>query len=205
MEQRTKEWLEARKGVFTASNIWKLLGKSLNTETAKTYIREKAMEILGIEIPSFTTPAMQWGTDNEALAFRFAKRRLGIDFKEVGFQKDYDLNLGGSADGISENHALEIKCPFNTSEHIKHKLEIKNGETLFIHKPEYYYQLQCNMMVYQKNKGYFVSFDPRLDKNLGWHAVEIEDHVGTQVLIQERVKQATLILNEYLNLLNPNT
>ena len=48
MEQRTKEWLEARKGVFTASNIWKLLGKSLNTETAKTYIREKAMEILGI-------------------------------------------------------------------------------------------------------------------------------------------------------------
>lgn len=201
MKQRSEEWFEVRKGKFTASNIYKICGKSIDTQTAETYILEKLSERLGVSTIQYQTDSMRWGEETEPLAFdvvnKFEK------FKESTF-KPYNDYFGGSPDGVNTEKILEIKCPYNPVEHLRH-LKIINGLTLKQIKPEYYWQIQANMLVFDRQKALFASFDPRLNHEKLIHMVVIERDLEASKLILERVQQATLILNEYLELLNLNT
>ena len=79
-EQRSEGWHNARLGMFTSSEIYKLMTKpklksEVLSEGAKTYILEKVAESLtGIREEVPTTKAMQWGIDNEPLAKRHLAR-----------------------------------------------------------------------------------------------------------------------------------
>jgi exodeoxyribonuclease (lambda-induced) len=198
MEQRTKDWFDARKGCFTASQISRILGKSLETKEAQSYITEKLAEVLNIELPSSVTQAMEWGTKYEEWAFKWVnKAYFTMPFEKAGFLKHENYSfLGGSPDGLSKNAVLEIKCPFSSLEHLKYKLNIKDNETLKKVNSDYYYQLQCNMLIAKKPKGVFASFDPRLQKEIALHIVEIEQDVDAMKLIEERACEAYEILKE---------
>jgi len=114
--QGSEEWLEARRGLITASTLGKLITpstlKPADNETSRTLILTLAAERITGRIdyvhPTFD---MQRGTDDEPFA-----RELYADnyapVTEVGFitRTDADVTVGYSPDGlVGETGLLEIK------------------------------------------------------------------------------------------------
>lgn len=200
IQQKTNEWFELRRGKFTSSNIYKLLGKSLNTEVAKTYILERLSQRLGTTPPEkIVTNSMLWGEEHEPIAFQLLENYKGYELEKSTFclHKDYDF-FGGSSDGENSRLELEIKCPYNSIIHLKH-LQATDKESLKKVSLEYYSQLQSNMLIKGKEVGLFVSFDPRLPHDKGLHIVEINQDKDWQNFIIDRVLKAEEMLNEFQN------
>ena len=139
---------------------------------------EKAVEILTGEIPeSFTSTAMQWGTDTEPLARSAYEAITGNLVQEVGFIDHPTIkNFGASPDGvIDEMLILEIKCP-NTATH----LELLLGGQV---KYEYIVQMNGQMMCTETTRCHFVSYDPRVPDNLSFslHAFTYDIDLRKQI------------------------
>lgn len=211
MNQRTDEWLEIRKGKFTGSEIWKLMvepkskSESLS-ETAKSYILEKIVEQYSVDdSESFTTAAMQWGVDYEPLAKKWYTKLTGNQIEECAYihHKLFPMNAGGSPDGYitKTNSIIEIKCPFNGVNHIKHimiephlmKQECK----------EYYWQMQFYMMILDADFCEFISFDPRINESWGLHIKRIERNDIDMQLIDNKIELAINYKNELIKKLKP--
>lgn len=197
-EQRTPVWHEDRLGKFTSSEIHKLMtepkDKSLKlSKTAESYIIDKVSEQLTGLYSSFENEATIWGVEQETLAKHWFTKLTGIEVKDCGFiDHDSIPNYGGSPDGIIEVDGeigiIEVKCPFNTSNHIKHCLtDSENFKTDF---KEYYYQMQSNMLIVGASFGFFVSFDPRIDKDCGLFIMKINYDVLTGETILNKVELA---------------
>lgn len=170
-EQRSLEWHAARLGVFTSSEIYRLMtkpklkGEALS-EGAKTYILEKVAESLtGIHEEVFTTQAMQWGIDNEPLAKKHLARLNNWTIEETSFIKVDSLNYGGSGDGwIREiNGALEVKC-LNTVNHLK---EIRDTEDLKGNLPIRFWQVLSDAYLRECDVAVLAWFDPRIPNDFG--------------------------------------
>ena len=181
MEQRTAEWHQARLGKVTASKIADVMMKP----SAAGYQNYKAQlvceRLTGNPTESFTSAAMQHGTDTEPQARAFYEMQTGLDVKEVGFVDHPSITMtGASPDGlIGDSGLVEIKCP-QQPKHIK---------ALMGSKPDrrYILQMQWQMVCAERSWCDFVSFNPSfpaemqmnvlrvdLDKNL---AAEITDAV----------------------------
>lgn len=161
MEQRTVEWFEARKGKFSASEIHKLMGKTINTDTAQTYILEKATEeISEIIIDPFDNKAMEYGRTWEPVAKSYYSEVTGHKVNDFGF-KLLNEHAGCSPDGLidGQQKGLEIKCPYLPINHTKHLL-IENQEQLKSERKEYYYQVMFSMLCFGFKEWDFVSFSP---------------------------------------------
>jgi len=170
-EQRSLEWHAARLGVFTSSEIYRLMTKpklksEVLSEGAKTYILEKVAESLtGIREEVFTTPAMQWGIDNEPLAKKHLSRLNGWTIEETSFIKIESLNYGGSGDGWVRdlNGALEVKC-LNTVNHLK---EIRDSEDLKGNLPMRFWQVLSDAYLRECDVAVLAWFDPRIPNDFG--------------------------------------
>jgi hypothetical protein len=173
--EETNEWEAARLGKFTASQIHVLMGTGKTKAEyfsvgAMTYILEVAGELItGEKADDFGgNSATEWGHANEALAVRAFEAET---FMEVAYYgnanpKFYPLEqapqfAGGSPDFETTHAVGEVKCPQKTAHHLK-RLSYKNAADLKKNEPGYYGQLQFNMLCAGKEKGVFVSFDPRL-------------------------------------------
>ena len=174
MEQRTSEWYLARKGKFTASEIYNLLTTSKKKdetfgETALTYIKGKVSEYLMqedvfIEMQdlAFSNTATRWGEQYEPEARQLYSELTGIEVEETGFIP-YSRHSGGSPDGLWKNGQglIEIKCPFNPSKHIEFMM-MKTQDDLKEANKQYYWQCMSNMLFAGCSYIDFVSYDPRL-------------------------------------------
>ena len=113
--QGSDAWLEARRGIVTASTVGKLLtsaGKVANNDTSRALIETMAIErITGRVEYMHPTRDMQRGTILEPFARDLYAQHYG-EVKEVGFMR-LDGNghaLGYSPDGlIGDDGLLEIK------------------------------------------------------------------------------------------------
>lgn len=188
-EQRTYDWYKARFGMFTASEVHKLMGKtdmnkSKNGEvvfgdTAMSYIyriaSERKLLYNGIwdsmtdeEKDDFirtqyaSNKAMQWGTEHEDMARnRFAFETSKI-ITEVGSCVNTNLLcLSASPDGVIENEdaLVEIKCP-SLETYARYSDRIHDNLSLLEEKPEYYWQIQTQLWVTEKKLCYFVWYHP---------------------------------------------
>lgn len=160
VQQGSPEWLEHRRGKFTMSNLSKLME---STPAA----RNKLIDCLAMEVKSanFDNAAMAWGRNHEAQARSIYNLSALHQARECGFFCHLEWPIGGSPDGVIEISegtiigGIEIKCPFNQDQHLKHL----DG----IIKPEYYWQCQGNMWLTDAMFWDFISFDPRLrDDNM---------------------------------------
>lgn len=205
--QRSDAWHSVRLGRFTSSEIHKLIGepKTKNqwglTDTASTYIKEKAAEILtGRPQLSPDTIATQWGVEQEVVCKSLMQDR-GYVIEETGFHP-YEDHAGGSPDGFiiaKETSVLEIKSPFHSVNHIKH-LIIQDQDELKKVCKEYYWQVQANMLFTGKQSALFVSFDPRMSgKEL--HLLPVEVNTTDIVLLNEAIGKASKYLKHILELL----
>lgn len=201
------EWVRARWGKFTASEIWKILGKGVGADLfgagAKTYIRKKAIEKLTTfwENPKieFAKPIL-WGKRYEEPAFRHYVKMTGLtDMRYLGTDNpvffEYGENAGGSPDGVMGvggiiKCGLELKCPADSGVHWDY-LGMATQWDLKEYCIEYYTQMQFLMMMLNADLWHFASFDERYkDSRFQMKIIEIQPDIQFQQNLGLRLKVA---------------
>lgn len=167
VEQRSLEWFELRKGKITSSEFYKIMGdgkgKDPLSETAKTYLLEKVSESFNGFLAPTSGMALDWGRDLEDMALEIYKNKSKEPATKCPFIQ-VNEHYGGSPDALVEKRgAIEIKCPYNSTNHFKHGL-IKSDADFKKTSPAYYYQSMSHMLVSGAEWCDFVSFDPRVDE-----------------------------------------
>lgn len=167
------EWMQMKCGKFSGSEISDLLVEGKKKDeyfgvAGHSYIRKKLAEILtGIVVEINGVPAMEYGNSLELDGCTAFEKHVGLKVSYMGkvnpkfFQwSDYS---GSSPDGLieAENAIIEIKCPYNSAEHVRH-LFLDSADDLKIERKDYYAQLMMNLLCTGKKKAYFVSYDPRI-------------------------------------------
>ena len=200
MEQRSEEWYEIRRGKFTASNIHKLMGVKGLGKTGLTYIDEVVADMLSDESEDerFENKAMRWGTDWEPVAAAWYAKAFNKELEERGFVL-YSKDAGASPDRliVDEKKGIEIKCPFNRANHLKH-LKLNDASELKAECPEYYWQIMFNILCCDYESWDFVSFDPRYIEDLKLFALEVNRNDEDCNLLEQRLGEAIDIKNNIL-------
>jgi hypothetical protein len=209
IEIYSPEWFINRQGNFTGSEIWKLMTearskKDVLSKTAETYILEKVWEKLSGEVKQgINNMATEFGNDNEPIAKKFYTSVTGNEVKESLMLYSNEIEgLTGSPDGlIGEDGLIEIKCPYNGANHLKHCF-ITSDETFLSEQPEYYYQMQCYMLLSGRKWCDFVSFDPRIISDLGLFIYRVNANEEIIEKMTEKVKLARELFNKYFESFN---
>ena len=162
--QGTPEWFAQRLGNVTASRMSDVLakGKSGEAVTRQKYRMQIIAErITGLVAESFTSAAMEWGTEQEKFARIRYEADTGYFVDEAEFYTHPTIKwLGASPDGLLNDTGglLEIKCP-NTQTHLGYLLD-KKAPAAYIN------QMQTQMWVTGRAWCDFVSYDPRVPERL---------------------------------------
>lgn len=161
--QRTPEWFEFRLGKVTASRIGDLMAKTRSGYSASraNYMAELVIQRLtGTVEQGFTSPAMQWGTEQESNARNAYSFFTENAVEEIAFINHPTIEqAGASPDGlVGDDGLVEIKCP-NSATHLDTLLTGKINN-------KYILQMQWQMACSSRKWCDFVSFDPRFPEDL---------------------------------------
>jgi hypothetical protein len=202
---------EQRFGKFTSSENWKLLVSGKNKgdvfgETAKTYIKEKAVEILTQRRKEqFSARATDWGNEYEYKAVQEYNRFYFVDVEYFGSTNpkffpcpEFEKYAGGSPDFLAGATVGEVKCPYDSVNHLDNLLLRNVDEFKKLHK-EYYTQIQFNIHCTGSEVGHFVSYDWRFQDEKQLFILEIPKDKEHIELILDRLKIAIDNLNELVN------
>ena len=161
LEQGTDEWLEARRGLVTASTMNRLVTPTLKTadnDTSRALLNTLACErITGHVEPHFETFDMARGHNEEPWAREEYAAHQGVEVAQIGFMtREFNgATLGYSPDGlVNDDGLIEIKCP-NTATHID---TILTGAVPDKYLKQMLFQMACT----GRDWCDFVSFDPRM-------------------------------------------
>lgn len=163
IEQGTDAWHALRCGKVTASRIADMLAKTKSgwgASRANYKAQLVAERLTGVVAESFTSAAMQWGTDMEPEAVAAYAFYHGADPAPVGFVHHPTIEMAGASPDrlIGEDGLIEVKCP-QTATHIETLLE---GAV----PGKYRLQMQMQMACTDRQWCDFVSFDPRLPEDM---------------------------------------
>lgn len=202
-------WWENRLGNFTGSEVHRLMTeprskKDILSKGAETYIREKVYEKLsGQPKQSIDNYATAWGHENEPIAKRYYTARTGNEVIESKLLISENIEgLTGSPDGlVGDEGMIEIKCPFVGSNHLNFFF---NEETFETENNDYYYQMQCYLLLSGRKWCDFISFDPRLilNSDAGLYIRRWEANEDVQERMIEKVTIARDLFNQYLDAFN---
>lgn len=147
-----------------ASEIAQFMGKIPN-KTAEGAVYKKIAKLVGGRVSGdgYISAEILWGVENEQSALDLFNFEIDACFVKPETKYLPNLILHASPDGFCENRkqVVEIKCP-NSDTYIKYVTNIKDAQTLKEVCPEYYWQMQLQMYVFDTNSGYFVAYDPRV-------------------------------------------
>jgi len=168
VEQLSPEWFAQRCGKATASRISDIVAKTKSgySTSRANYMAQLVVERMTNQVAeSFTNSAMEWGIENEGFARANYESKMNLLVTETGAIDHPTIPMSAaSPDGlvVDKDNAslgcLEIKCP-NTAQHISTLL----GEEV---AKKYYDQMQWQMACTGRYWCDFVSFDPRMPKEL---------------------------------------
>ncbi len=181
-QQGTPEWFAARLGCVTASRIADVMMKP-TTAGYQNYRAQLICERLtGVPTETFTSAAMQHGTDTEPQARAFYEMETGLEVAEVGFIPHPTIEgSGASPDGtVGDVGLVEIKCP-QPAEHIR---TLTGGDI----KRQYVLQMQWQMACTGREWCDFVSFNPALPFDMQIHIQRVEADAALQSEITEAVQ-----------------
>ena len=199
IEQGTPEWFAARLGNVTASRVADVIAKTKSGYSASrdNYMAQLICErMTGTVAESFTSSAMQWGTETEPLARAAYESAADVLVDQVGYVPHPVINrAGASPDGlVGADGLLEIKCP-NTATHI---------ETLLSEKvpSKYITQMQWQMACTGRQWCDFVSFDPRLPDGLQLFVSRVEAYSEYITTLEHEVEMFLIELDNKIFKLN---
>lgn len=142
MEQKSKEWFDARRGKLTGSSVGAALG--LNPwKTPDDLIRQMVRDYHGAESEFQGNIATAHGNLHEPLAVMDYTAETGNIVDECGFfvHPEHEW-LGASPDGlIDDDGVLEVKCPFGLRNKKGADLVFKSAKD----QPHYFAQMQIEM------------------------------------------------------------
>jgi len=154
IQQRTKEWHQARTGRITASRVGAILGNS-PFRTRADVMREMVREALGAESEFQDNVAVRWGRDNEDGALLDFRLDTGLAVEPIGFVTLEDW-AGVSPDGFtSDGGGVEQKCPYS----LRAAVAPVPFKTL-AEQPHYRDQVQFSLYVTGKPHWYFSQWCP---------------------------------------------
>jgi hypothetical protein len=201
------DWKDFRKGLFTSSQINRLMASPTKKEIeagekiskgAKTYILELIANVEAGFKKEFYSSAMEWGNEQEPQAVLRLAEMLGKDVTDNDFIYTsvggwvffvYDKKSGGTPDVILNDAIVEIKCP-DSHTHRYYRTFV-NSDNIASELPDYYDQMQHNMMLCQRDMCYFMSFDPRFkDVNKQVHLIEVKADKDRQQQILDKIELA---------------
>lgn len=208
----TAENKAARRGLFTASEIHKLItpsGKLAASETRDQYVMDIAFEAATGYRRSLSSRQLEHGNMYEYEAFEsFAELFSGWTIRNnVLFTSN---NIGATPDGFvvdldgNKLATIDIKCPY--TQFLKQKIMANNGEC----PHEYYWQAQCQMFCSQLTRHYLVRYwtsgdiedNTVLNQNQStfWQVIERnDDHIK---LMLEAANKAAEDRDRYIELIN---
>lgn len=168
--QGSPEWFAIRLGKVTASRVSDVVARTKTGPAASraNYMGQLIAERLTGEVaPTYVSPEMQWGTDQEPHARSAYEFRADATVEQIAFVDHPTIaNSGASPDGlIGSDGLLEIKCP-NTSTHIDTLL----GRAM---PGKYLTQVQWQMACTGRQWCDFVSFDPRMPEMMSLFIVRV--------------------------------
>ena len=168
VEQLSPEWFAQRCGKATASRISDIVAKTKSgySTSRANYMAQLVVERMTNQVAeSYTNAAMEWGIENEGFARANYESKMNLLVTETGAIDHPTIPMSAaSPDGlvVDKDNAslgcLEIKCP-NTAQHISTLL----GEEV---AKKYYDQMQWQMACTGRYWCDFVSYDPRMPKEL---------------------------------------
>jgi len=141
------------------------------SETAKSFVFEKAAEYLTGNRTEIYGRALDWGKEHEKEAFHYFQQQTDDFYTYYGAETytfiTYGLWGGYSPDALGEK-LIEIKCPFNSGNHLQNFF-IKNNEQLKSKRTEYYWQIMSlvNKHIKQGTAKKLVDTDDTLMYELG--------------------------------------
>ena len=156
--QGSEEWLNARRGVVTASNFSKVFTTKGKLSTSREGLINQliAENVTGEKTPTFKSDAMQRGNDLEPQARSYAAMILNKQITEVGLVKVDDHEIGCSPDGLIGTIGIEFKCP-NPSTMISYQRSA--GHKL---PTAYIQQVQGTMWVLGMESYWFFAYHPTM-------------------------------------------
>ena len=224
IEQRSLEWFRSRVGNITGSKVADIMKSGrkkdeLWSDTAKSYLYQIAGERLFnpvflnnddvfqdyIDQTSFTTKAMQWGSEQEDAA---KSLYMTMNFPEgeivelSSCQHDTIPHFAASPDGAiygrdkEDIRIIEVKCP-NINTYMKYRSLIHDAESLKETEPKYYWQMMAEMSCTGAKSGIFITYCSWLSKPIHW--AEIERVAEDIRLMEERVILANQFIDEIIN------
>ncbi|WP_018676250.1 lambda exonuclease family protein [Riemerella columbina] len=198
-KNREEQWLAQRRGKFTSSQVYRLmtcLDKDELPKGAITYIEEVIVDMLtdGKGADRFKSDDMQRGNDTELEAIARFEKETGLKCFATGDNQEF-IELcsyfGGTPDGLIDiKELIEVKCP-KSKTHLFYLKNLKNAEDLKKHCPNYYWQIQGNLLTTYREKGYFISYDDRFtNPNHQILTLEIERNEEDIELLKKRLLMA---------------
>jgi putative phage-type endonuclease len=196
LEQGSDEWLEARRGLITASAIGQLITpatiRAASNDKSRALIAQLAAErITGRVDPVFVNDDMMRGNLHEPVARDKYAETHGVTVEQVGFMvREFSggVRIGASPDGlINTDGGLEIKCP-RAKAHIQ---TILSGDV----PPWNMAQVQTSLLVSGRDYWDFVSFSSglplftkRVFPDAKWHDAIITAATNAELAIGAMVR-----------------
>ena len=188
VDQNTDEWMELRRGKFTASTF-KDMFATKTTQTYQKAIYKVVFERLTGEQPeSFSNEYMQRGHELEPLARKEYEMQTFADIQDAGF---FELNewVGASPDGlVGKDGLIEIKCPsFNVTINYLLKKKLPNI---------YRHQVQGQLYVTGRKWCDFMIYHPKLKPLIIRIERDEELIVELESKLTESIELAKSIINK---------
>ncbi|MGH2623342.1 MAG: YqaJ viral recombinase family protein [Sphingobacterium sp.] len=190
---------QTRCGTFSASSMYKLLVKPKSkseefSQTALTYITQKAMEQhTGIE-DEISAAALDWGNENEPQSLHMYEQVFGTTLTQP--ERVQKGPITGIADGIDGNILIETKSPWNRAIHFENLL--LQAEDFPRRRKEYWVQINTYMLLYDLSSARFLSYDPRFPEVTQLAVIELERDNDLCVEIMDASEKAEKKKNEIL-------
>lgn len=197
LDQRSDEWVAARLGHVTGSQIKCVLASGRGSKESATRANYRAAlvaeRLTGAPDPDkFESAAMRRGTEQEPFARAKYEERAGLLVGQVGFVLHPEIPWAGcSPDGlVGEEGLVQIKAP-NTSTHL---------ETIFRQEipSEYEAQMFFEMACTGRKWCDFVSFDDRLPDDVSLFVKRLARDDAQIALIETEVRRFLAEVEEYI-------
>lgn len=186
-EQGSIEWLMERVGFCTASrfrDVQDFTAKGKPGAKRMSYLWELVIERLTAKpVQHFANTAMEWGAANEGYARMAYEARTGAIVEQCGFVRHQTIGfVGGSPDGlIDDDGGLEIKCPWNSANHL---------QCFLTGMPEEHTgQVQGIMWITEREWWDFGSFDPRMPAHLQLFVQRVQRDDGYIANLDDKVSE----------------
>jgi hypothetical protein len=201
MEQRSPEWIAARRGWVTCSCLDAVLAKGKGGAESKTrtaYLVKVVCELLtGEVVEGFHNAAMDHGIETEPFGLMAYEVATGNLIEPCGFMPSPDIpKFGGSVDGlIGADGIVELKCPEKTHVHLD---TLMRGRMPPEHRP----QVQGYLLVTGRAWLDFVSFDPRLPDHLQLYIERIQRDEEYIAMLRQEIARFLAEVDEMVERLN---